>query len=84
MGKTYAIRKVGGGRGVKQDSEKKNECWSLFHILPPPWTREEIGMEGLVVQGDMSGKIPALLQQFWIVVVSTSFHASSAICIACN
>ena len=36
MGKTYSIRKVGGGRGVKWDSEKKNECWSLFHIPPPP------------------------------------------------
>ena len=37
MGKTYSIRKVRVG-GVKWNSEKKkNECWSLFHIPPPPW-----------------------------------------------
>ena len=31
--KTYSIRKVGGGSGLRK---KKSECWSLFHIPPPP------------------------------------------------
>jgi hypothetical protein len=46
-----------------------------------------MGMEGWVVRDEVevkSGKIPALRQQFRMVVVSTSAHASSAIHIACN
>ena len=45
--------------------------------------KERIGMEGMVVGvGSMSGKIPALCQQFQMVVILTSFQAVSAIHIA--
>ena len=36
MGKTYYIRKVGVGGGSSGTLTKKNKCWSLFHIPPPP------------------------------------------------
>ena len=46
MEKTYYIRKVGGG-GVRQGSEKKkSECWSLFHVPPPPWLEPASRHEG--------------------------------------
>jgi len=47
--------------------------------------RVEIGIDGLAMQdknAPVSGKIPALSQQFRIVVVSTLCHADSAILIA--
>ena len=34
--KTYYIRKVGGGGGQAELRKKKSECWSLFHVPPPP------------------------------------------------
>ena len=34
--KTYYIRKVGGGGGSGRAPKKKSECWSLFHVPPPP------------------------------------------------
>ena len=36
MGKTYSIRKVGGGRGVKWDSEKKKTSVGLFSTFRHP------------------------------------------------
>ena len=36
MGKTYSIRKVRVGGSQAEIWKKKNECWSLFHIPPPP------------------------------------------------
>ena len=37
MGKTYYIRKVRVGGGSSRTLKKKrNKCWSLFHIPPPP------------------------------------------------
>ena len=47
--------------------------------------RVEIGIDGLAMQdknAPVSGKIPALSQQFRIVVVSTLCHADLAILIA--
>ena len=38
--KTYYIRKVGGG-GQARLRKKKSECWSLFHVPPPPWLTAE-------------------------------------------
>ena len=29
----------GRGWGGQPDPRKKSECWSLFHILPPPWAK---------------------------------------------
>ena len=38
--KTYYIWEE-GGEGVSQIHEKKNcECWSLFHVPPPPCTEQ--------------------------------------------
>ena len=36
MGKIYSIRKVGGGRGVKWDSEKKKTSVGLFSTFRHP------------------------------------------------
>ena len=40
MGKTYSIRKVEGGGVSSRPLKKKNECWSLFHVPPPPCLRD--------------------------------------------
>ena len=42
LGKTYYIRKVEGGGVSSRPLKKKNECWSLFHIPPPPWARNRL------------------------------------------
>ena len=40
-GKKYHIRKLGGGGGGGGQAglrRNKSECWSLFHLPPPPWS----------------------------------------------
>ena len=37
VAKTYYIKKVKGGRVSGRALKKKSECWSLFHVPPPPW-----------------------------------------------
>ena len=64
MGKTYSIRKVGVGGWSSRPLKKKNECWSLFHIPPPPCKSVEATSHNLEADAAIEGGIARHLERW--------------------